>query len=100
MKKFFLALLIPSSLSSITIPKSSLETVKSDVITKLENAQKQKDPILIKKYQDELNQLAEKIKHFELEWLQYRKRQLSLKPSNPAIKTELEEINVMIKVRS
>ncbi|HLB94382.1 MAG TPA: hypothetical protein VJJ81_03975 [Candidatus Babeliales bacterium] len=61
---------------TVSIPKSSLEAVKSQIESDLQSATQQKNLKLIKKYQAELDQVQAKIKNFERDWLGYKKRKL------------------------
>ena len=76
-----LIILVPCMLRAIEIPKSSL----SLEVPKLEAAKNKKDRKLIARYQAELDKIEKKIEKFELEWLQYRKKQLKAKPADASI---------------
>lgn len=91
LRVILISVLMTSSVISsgkVTVPKSSLEAVKSEIEAELELATKQKNPKLIKKYQSELSKIQTKIKTFESEWLGYKKRKLQaklgqVKPESP-----------------
>ena len=91
LKVILISALVANSVVSygkVTVPKSSLEAVKSEIEAELESAVKQKNPKLIKKYQAELGKIQAKIKTFESEWLGYKKRKLQaklgqVKPESP-----------------
>lgn len=100
MRKLILILILPSALQALQIPKSSLEVVKSELEAKLVDAKKTNQPALIKKYQADLTKLSKKIKHFETEWLNYRKRQLQQRPSSAKVTQEISEINQLLKSRN
>jgi len=86
-------------LCAVTIPKSSLQTVKDDLLVKLQEAEKIQDQTSIKKYQTDLAEIEKKIKKFELEWLHHRKSQLSMQTATPETMKEINEIESLISVR-
>ncbi len=84
--------------STVSVPKSSLEAVKTEIESDLQVAIKQKNLKLIKKYQTELDNIKIKIKKFEHDWLNYKKRKLLTKTvQNNNIQTEITEIEELLK---
>lgn len=84
--------------SKVMVPKSSLEAVKTEIESELQEATKQKDLKLIKKYQAELDKIKIKIKKFEHDWLNYKKRKLLNKAvQSDSIQAEIAEITELLK---
>lgn len=97
---FFLTLLNIFNTYALDIPKSSLETVKTHIQKQLSDAEKSQDKILIAQYKKELDTTEKKIKKFEIEWLEYKKIQLTQKSNSSANKVDnqkiLNEIDVLL----
>lgn len=89
---FFLALLNVLNIYTLDIPKSSLETVKTHIQKQLTDAEKTEDKALIDKYKKELDITQKKIKKFEIEWLEYKKIQLTQKSNSSANITDNQKI--------
>ncbi len=114
LKNMIIAALMTSiavNYAAVTIPKSSLEAVKSQIESDLQSATKQKNSKLTKKYQAELDSIKDKIKIFERDWLSYKKHKLEAQLDQikvtrsvsidqakiGAIQTEIAEITALLK---
>lgn len=97
LKNFLIFSMTFIPLHAIDIPKSSLETVKQDIVDSLKKAEVTHDAASIEKHQKELVEIDKKIQKFKQEWLEFRKNQLSAQSSTPEIATELQEIERLLK---
>lgn len=107
--KFFITFLISLScfniiLSKIEIPKiPHLESLKAEINSKLNEAKEKDDQNLIEKYQLELETVEKKIKNFKIGWLNFKKRQLTIKLSSveenegKEIESQINEIDELLK---
>jgi hypothetical protein len=103
--RLIIGLMLATSLISladpIEIPKSSLETVLTVTENNLENAEKAGDLLAIFKHKSEREQLKEKIKNFEKEWLVNEHARLKAKADNdPVAQKELKEIERELQKRA